>query len=70
MVATTATLNGGKDHRQKGDSPAPVLVVPGLDLLRLASVYKAAARDVPPALWKPGVHENRVRGNVIPSTGL
>ena len=51
-------------------SSAPVTVVPGPDPLRLASLYKAAARDVLPALWQPRVHENHVRGNAILSTGL
>lgn len=49
---------------------APVTVVPRPDPLRPVSLYKAAARDVLPALWQPRVHENHVRGNVIPSTGL
>lgn len=53
-----------------GEAPAPVPVVPGPDPLRPASLYKAAAKDVPPALWQPRVHENHVRGNVILSTGL
>ena len=51
-------------------SSAPVPVVPRPDPLRPASLYKATARDVLPALWQPRVHENHVRGNVIPSTGL
>lgn len=45
-------------------------VVAGPDLLGPDLVYKCAARDVPPALWKPRVHGSHVRGNVIPSTGL
>lgn len=47
-----------------------VMVVAGPDPLGPAHVYESAARDVPPALWKPRVHGSHVRGNVIPSTGL
>ena len=39
-------------------------------LLRPACLYKAAAMDVLLALWQSRVHENPVRGNVIPSTCL
>lgn len=64
---TTLWVRKGTDDQSIS---GPVLVVLRPDPLRLASVYKAAARDVPPALWKPRVHENPVRGNAIPSTGL
>lgn len=60
----------GDDRSMSGEAPAPVPVVPEPDPLRPASLYKAAAKDVPPALWQPRVHENHVRGNVILSTGL
>lgn len=60
----------GDDRSMSGEAPAPVPVVHGPDPLRPASLYKAAAKDVPPALWQPRVHENHVRGNVILSTGL
>ncbi len=36
--------------RLRGRSSAPVLVVPKSEPLRPTSLYKAAARDVPPAL--------------------
>lgn len=67
---TNVWVRKGTDDQSASGSSAPVPVVPRPDPMGPAGVYKAAARDVPPALWKPRVHENHVRGNAIPSTGL